>query len=312
MYIEIEKVEINLSKADVVYNNLVKDIVDNGIWDKDQTVRTKWKDESAAYTKSIVGAQLKFDNSELAILTCKEVKWKTAIKEMLWIWQKKSNIVQDLRDMGVNIWNEWELPDGTIGKAYGYQLGKPTLKAKVSDVSRLIEDGFLSDNVTLIDGEYVLLDQVDYLLYQLKYNPASRRHITTLWSIEDLNEMSLTPCVWKTQWFVKENKLHLIVEARSNDIGIGHPFNVFQYNVLQRIFAQLLGYELGSYTFTIGDAHVYERHIEPLTQQTELQQFEAPQLIINTEGKNFYDLTIDDFELVGYEHGPFIRMEIAI
>lgn len=301
-----------MSKADVMYNELVKEIVNDGIWDKDQQVRTKWKDGSEAYTKSIIGARLKFDNSELAILTAKEVKWKTAIKEMLWIWQKKSNVVQDLRDVGVKIWDEWELPDGTIGKAYGYQLGKKCIRVKFSNISHLIESGFLSSNYTVVDEEFVLLDQVDYLLYQLKYNPASRRHITTLWSIEDLSDMSLTPCVWKTQWFVKENKLHLIVEARSNDIGLGHPFNVFQYNVLQRIIAQLLGYELGTYTFNMGDAHVYERHIEPLTQQTELQQFEAPQLIINTKGKNFYDLTIDDFELVGYEHGPFIRMEIAV
>jgi thymidylate synthase len=301
-----------VSYADVIYNDLVKDIINNGVWDKDEKVRTVWKDGSPAYTKSIIGAQFKSDNSEVAILTGKEVKWKAAIKEILWIWQKKSNVVQVLRDMGVKIWNEWELPDGTIGKAYGYQMGKPAIKVKVSEVSPLIEAGFLSDNVILIDGEYAYIDQIDYLLYQLKYNPTSRRHITTLWSIEDLSEMSLTPCVWKTQWFVKENKLHVIVEARSSDTGLGLPFNIFQYNVLQRIFAQILGYELGSFTFNIGDAHVYERHIEPLTQQIELPQFKAPELKINTEGKNFYDLSIDDFELIGYEHGPFIRMEIAI
>ncbi|MDF2534035.1 MAG: hypothetical protein K0R18_192 [Bacillales bacterium] len=301
-----------MSYADVIYNDLVKDIINNGVWDKDEKVRTVWKDGSPAYTKSIIGAQFKSDNSEVAILTGKEVKWKAAIKEILWIWQKKSNVVQVLRDMGVKIWNEWELPDGTIGKAYGYQMGKPAIKVKVSEVSPLIEAGFLSDNVILIDGEYAYIDQIDYLLYQLKYNPTSRRHITTLWSIEDLSEMSLTPCVWKTQWFVKENKLHVIVEARSSDTGLGLPFNIFQYNVLQRIFAQILGYELGSFTFNIGDAHVYERHIEPLTQQIELPQFKAPELKINTEGKNFYDLSIDDFELIGYEHGPFIRMEIAI
>lgn len=301
-----------LSKADLIYNGLVQDIISNGIWDKGENVRTVWKDGTPAYTKSVIGAQFKSDNSEVAILTGKEVKWKAAIKEMLWIWQKKSNKVQDLRDMGVNIWNEWELEDGTIGKAYGYQMRKNAIKVKVSEVSKLIADGFLSDNVTLIDGEFCYIDQVDYLLYQLKYNPTSRRHITTLWSIEDLSEMSLTPCVWKTQWFVKENKLHLIVEARSSDVGLGLPFNIFQYNVLQRIFAQILGYELGTFTFNIGDAHIYERHIEPLANQIKLPQFKAPELKINTEGKNFYDLTIDDFELIGYEHGPFIRMEIAV
>lgn len=278
-----------MSNADIQYNNLVQDIILNGVWDKDQDVRTKWKDGSSAYTKSIIGTQFKFDNSEVPILTTKEVKWESAIKEILWIWQKKSNVVQDLRDMGVKIWNEWELADGTIGKAYGYQLGKKCLDIKGKKV-----------------------DQVDYLLYNLKHNPSSRRHITTLWSIEDLNEMSLTPCVWKTQWFVKENKLHLIVEARSSDTGLGLPFNIFQYNVLQRMIAQVLGYGLGSYTFNIGDSHVYERHIEPLTSQLALQQHEAPKLWINPEKKDFYDFDISDFKLIGYEHGPFIKMQIAI
>lgn len=150
------------------------------------------------------------------------------------------------------------------------------------------------------------------MLYQLKHNPSSRRHVTTLWSIEDLDEMSLTPCVWKTQWFVKENKLHLIVEARSSDMGLGLPFNIFQYNVLQRMFAQILDYQLGTYIFNIGDAHIYERHIEPLTQQIQLPQYEAPQLWINPKIKNFYDFTIDDFKLINYQHGPFIKMEVAI
>lgn len=278
-----------MSIADIQYNQLVSNVLKNGVWDKDQKVRTKWKDGTPAYTKSIIGAQLKFDNSEVPILTTKEVKWEAAIKEILWIWQQKSNVVQDLRDVGVNIWNEWELSDGTIGKAYGYQLGKKCLN---------------------LNGEKV--DQVDYLLYQLKHNPSSRRHVTTLWSIEDLDEMSLTPCVWKTQWFVKENKLHLIVEARSSDMGLGLPFNIFQYNILQRMFAQILDYQLGTYIFNIGDAHIYERHIEPLTQQIQLPQYEAPQLWINPKIKNFYDFTIDDFKLINYQHGPFIKMEVAI
>ncbi|AEO93386.1 gp124 [Bacillus phage G] len=278
-----------MSNADIQYNKLVSNILLNGLWDKDQEVRTRWKDGTSAYSKSIIGAQFKFDNSEVPILTTKEVKWEAAIKEILWIWKQKSNVVQDLKDVGVNIWNDWELADGTIGKAYGYQLGKKCLN---------------------LNGEKV--DQVDYLLHNLKNTPASRRHITTLWSIEDLNDMSLTPCVWKTQWFVKQNKLHLIVEARSSDTGLGLPFNIFQYNVLQRVFAQVLGYELGDYVFNIGDAHIYERHIEPLTSQLELPQHDVPTLWINPEKKNFYDFDISDFKLIGYEHGPFIRLPIAI
>lgn len=289
-----------MAKADLLYNDLVKDIINNGIWDHDQKVRTVWDDGTPAHSKSVIGASFKFDNSEVPILTCKEVKWKAAIKEILWIWQMKSNVVQILRDMGVKIWNEWELPDGTIGKAYGYQLSKKCFREPRTPFWKF----------------WRKVDQVDLLLYNLKNNPSSRRHITTLWSIEDLDKMSLTPCVWKTQWFVKENKLHLIVEARSSDVGLGLPFNIFQYNVLQRMFAQVLGYELGSYTFNIGDAHIYERHVDALNEQINLPQFEAPKLWINPEVKNFYDFTIDDFRLEGYEkdtgHGPFIRMEIAI
>lgn len=278
-----------MSLADKYYQELIKDINANGIWDKDQNVRTKWKDGTPAYTKSVIAKQLKFNNSEIPILTQKRVAWKTAIKELLWIWQMKSNKVQDLRDMGVNIWNEWELEDGTIGKAYGYQLGKKN---------------------QIIDGLYV--DQVDYLIYQLKNNPSSRRHITTLWNPDDIPEMSLTPCVWKTQWLIKENKLSLIVEARSNDIGLGHPFNVFQYNILQRMMAQICNYDLGEYIYQIGDAHIYERHITPLNEQILNKEYNAPTLWINPNINNFYDFTINDFKLLNYNHGPTINMEVAI
>lgn len=156
------------------------------------------------------------------------------------------------------------------------------------------------------------LDQVDYLLYQLKNNPSSRRHIVTLWNPDDLDEMSLTPCVYESQWHVKENKLHLEVRCRSNDLGLGHPFNVFQYNVLQRMFAQVLGYELGEYIYHIGDAHIYIRHVEPLIEQINREVYEAPTLWINPEIKNFYDFTIDDFKLIDYKHGDKIELEVAI
>lgn len=302
-----------MSMADVYYGNLVNKIINNGVWDKGQEVRTVWEDGTSAYTKSIIGEVLRFDNSEIPILTQKKVAWKTAIKEILWIWQKKSNRVQDLRDIGVNIWNEWEMKDGTIGKAYGHQMGKASFRVpNTTYVWEAIDNGLIKIIDVSKHAEYVYMDQVNYTLFNLKYYPASRRHITTLWSIEDLDEMSLTPCVWKTQWFVKENKLSLMVEARSNDIGLGHPFNVFQYNMLQRMFAQVCGYELGDYIYIMGDAHIYERHIEPLQQQISLPSYSAPKLWINPEVKSFYDFTIDDFRLQEYDHGPTISMEVAI
>ncbi|MGZ9868267.1 thymidylate synthase [Priestia endophytica] len=293
-----------MSLADIQYNNLINDILTNGEWDKDQNVRTKWKDGTPAYTKSVIGRQMRFDNSEVPILTSKFVAWKTAIKELLWIWQKKSNVVQDLRDMGVKIWDEWEQEDGTIGKAYGYQLGKKNRTITIPAVR--IGDKFA------YKGAVKQIDQVDYLLRQLKNNPASRRHITELWNPDELDEMSLTPCVHLTQWYVRNGKLTLEVKARSQDLALGNPFNIFQYNVLQRMIAQVTGYELGEFIYNIGDCHIYERHLEPLQKQISREAYEAPKLWVNPEVTNFYDFTIDDFKLIDYKYGEKISMEVAI
>ncbi|PGO60766.1 thymidylate synthase [Priestia megaterium] len=290
-----------LNQADLQYNSLVQDVIYNGTWDKDQKVRTVWADGKPAYTKSVISRQFRFDNSEVPILTTKRVAWKTAIKELLWIWQMKSNDVRVLQEMGVKIWDEWMLPDFTIGKAYGYQLGK---KNRVIKLRRHWKGNYWT--------QAKKVDQVDYLIHELKNNPASRRHITTLWNPDDLEEMSLTPCVYETQWYVRNGKLSLEVRCRSNDLALGNPFNVFQYNVLHRMIAQVTGYELGEYIFNIGDAHIYERHIEPLTEQINRESYEAPTLWINPEVKNFYDFTIDDFELRDYKHGDTIKMEVAI
>ncbi|GAF23156.1 thymidylate synthase [Bacillus sp. JCM 19047] len=196
---------------------------------------------------------------------------------------------QDLRNMGVKIWNEWEQED-----LYHWEgLWLSTWEKESSS-----------------DGEKV--DQVDYLIQQLKNNPASRRHITVLWNPDELDDMSLTPCVYEIQWHVKENKLHLEVRSRSNDMGLGNPFNVFQYNGLHRMIAQVTGYELGEYIYNIGDAHVYDRHEEALKQQAQSHQFEPPTLKINKQIRSFYDFTIDDFELINYKHGEKIEMEVAI
>lgn len=287
-----------MTQADSQYKEIVSEIIKSEYSDEGENVRTIWADGTPAHTKSIIGKTMRFDNSEIPILTTKFVAWKTAIKELLWIWQKKSNVVQDLRNVGVNIWNEWEQSDGTIGKAYGYQLGK-------KNRFHIIKNN-LNQNIG------IRLDQVDHLLLELKNNPSSRRHITTLWNLDDLDEMSLTPCVYETQWHVKNNKLHLEVRCRSNDMALGNPFNVFQYNVLQRMIAQVTGYELGEYLFHIGDAHIYTRHIEPLKEQIERSSFEAPRLWINPEIKDFYNFTIDDFRLEDYQYGEKIKMEVAI
>ncbi|MCY7793143.1 thymidylate synthase [Bacillus haynesii] len=279
-----------MSHYDQQYNAIIQKIIESGISDEEYQVRTKWdSDATPAHTLSIMSEKMRFDNSEVPILTTKKVAWKTAIKELLWIWQLKSNDVQVLNDMGVHIWDQWRLEDGTIGAAYGYQLGKKNRTA---------------------NGQKV--DQVDYLLHQLKHNPSSRRHLTMLWNPDDLDGMALTPCVYETQWYVKEGKLSLEVRARSNDMALGNPFNVFQYNVLQRMIAQVLGYELGEYIFNIGDCHIYTRHIDNLNIQMKREQYEAPKLWINPDIKNFYDFTIDDFKLIDYKHGDKLTFEVAV
>ncbi|MFD0715905.1 thymidylate synthase [Paenibacillus sp. GCM10027626] len=284
-----------MSKYDLMYKELVADIIQHGVWDKDQQVRTKWADGTPAYTKSVISKQLIFDNSEVPVLTTKRLAWKTAIHEMLWFYVKRTSDVTYLKEKKVKIWDEWTLPDGTIGKAYGYQLGKEFVVSKETD-----------------GKPAVINNQVHRLIHDLKTNPASRRHVISLWNIDDLHEMSLYPCVWHNQWLVKEGKLHLIVGVRSNDIALGQPFNVFQYYVLQRMIAQVTGYELGSLTFNVNDAHIYERHIEPLQEQIERTPFAAPTLWINPDVTNFDDFTISDFKLEGYEYHPNIHMEIAI
>ncbi|OJT57268.1 thymidylate synthase [Bacillus licheniformis] len=290
-----------MNQTDTQYKKIIETILNHGYSDEKEQVRTVWADGTPAHTISYIGQTMRFDNSEVPILTTKKVAWKTAIKELLWIWQKKSNVVQDLRDMGVKIWNEWELEDGTIGKAYGYQLGKKNRKA--THLYRYMENGIITCQK---------IDQVDHLLHQLKNNPASRRHITTLWNPDDLDDMALTPCVYETQWHVKGGKLHLEVRCRSNDMALGNPFNVFQYNVLQRMIAQVTGLELGSYIYHIGDAHIYTRHIEGLKEQMSRESFSAPQIWINPEVDNFYDFTIDDFKLIDYKHGDRLDFEVAI
>ena len=277
-----------MGKADWIYNELVRDIMDYGVWDKDHDVRTTWSDGTPAYTQSVISKQITFDNSEVPILTTKRVPWKTAIHELLWFYVRRTSDCAYLDKNNVKIWREGPNSNKNIGRAYGYQLGKPImLKGKITN-------------------------QVHHLIEQLITNPASRRHVISLWNIDDLDQMELYPCVWNNQWLVKQGVLHLIVNARSNDIGLGHPFNVFQYYVLQRMIAQVTGYPMGTLTFNLNDAHIYERHITPLQQQLQREAFPAPELWINPNITSFDDFTIDDFDLKNYQYHPSIAMDIAI
>jgi thymidylate synthase len=295
-----------MSQYDILYADQVRDIIENGYSDEGENVRPRWADGSPAYTRSIISKTLKFDGIEVPILTTKKVAWKTAIFEILAFYVKRTNFVAYLKDNNVTIWDEWIREDGTLGKSYGYQLGK------------LLQSG--EELIPLSDEEdsaYIKIptygnNQVHKLINDLKTNPASRRHIISLWNIDDLWDMPLYPCVWHNQWLVKQGKLHLIVGIRSNDVGLGQPFNVFQYHVLHRMVAQVTGYEMGTLTFNINDCHIYDRHIESLTGQITREPHPAPILEINPDIKNFDDFTIYDFNLKGYEFHPTIKMEVAV
>lgn len=226
------------------------------------------------------------------ILASKFVGFKTAIKELLWIWQMQSNDVRKLQDMNVHIWDEWIQEDGTIGKAYGYQLAK--------------------------------YKQVDNLIKTIKEDPTSRRMITTLWNIEDLPEMALQPCAFQTLWNINKGKLNCMLTIRSNDWFLGNPFNVAQYAALVYMIAQVTNYKPGRLTICINDAHIYENHIPQIQEQLGLvdmnEMFDAfitdrfckPKLVLNEDIKDFYDFTIDDIKLDGYIPGPKIKAEVAV
>ena len=226
------------------------------------------------------------------ILASKFVGFKTAVKELLWIWQMQSNDVRKLQDMNVHIWDEWMQEDGTIGKAYGYQLAK--------------------------------YKQVDNLIKTIKEDPTSRRMITTLWNIEDLPEMALQPCAFQTLWNINKGKLNCMLTIRSNDWFLGNPFNIAQYAALVHMIAQVTNYKPGRLTVCINDVHIYENHIPQIQEQFGLvdmnEMFDAfitnrlckPKLVLNENIKDFYDFTIDDIKLEGYIPGPKIKAEVAV
>ncbi|MCY7911153.1 thymidylate synthase [Bacillus inaquosorum] len=304
-----------MSIADIVYKDLINKVDREGKWDRGCNVRPKWKDGTPAYTKSIINAQMKFDNSkEIPLLTQKRVPCFDPVKEVLWIWRDKSNEVDRLRQMGCTVWDEWEREDGTIGRAYGWQLGNKYRKVKIDTIlSQMMENqeisGFkLSPEIT---EEYVLLDQVDYLLYTLKSNPSSRRIKTTLWCVEDLDDMALEPCVYETHWQLWDGKLNLTVNVRSNDLGLGNPYNIYQYSILHRLIAQVTGHEVGEICFNIDNAHIYDRHMDHLKNQIRKPMHRAPKVWINPNVKSFYDFTIDDIKVLDYEHEKGFKLEVA-
>lgn len=277
----------NMSAADKLFIDMCKDIIENGYSTEGEKVRPKWEDGSFAYTIKRFGVVNRYDLSkEFPALTLRKTYVKSAIDELLWIWQKKSNNVNDLKS---HIWDSWADEDGSIGKAYGYQLG----------VKHQYKEG--------------MMDQVDRVIYDLKNNPYSRRIMTNIYVHQDLHEMNLYPCAYSVTFNVTGNKLNAILNQRSQDVLAANNWNVVQYAVLVHMMAQVCGFEVGELVHVIADAHIYDKHIDIVKELISRPTYPAPTFKMNPDIKDFYEFTVDDFTIEDYQTGPQVKnIPIAI
>ena len=276
-----------MSKADVLFVNMCEKILKEGFSSEGQTVRARWEDGTPAHTIKTFGVVNRYDLSEeFPALTLRPTAIKSAVDEILWIWQKKSNNIKDLKP---HIWDEWADEDGSIGKAYGYQMG---VKYKFAQ------------------GE---MDQVDNVLWQLKNTPYSRRILTNIYKFDDLCEMNLEPCAYSMTFNVTGNKLNAILNQRSQDILAANNWNVVQYSVLVHMFAQVSGLVPGELVHVISDAHIYDRHVPIIKELIKRPQYPAPKFRLNPDIKNFYDFATDDIIVEDYQKNPqILNIPIAI
>ncbi len=265
-----------MSRADEIFAQNMQDIMENGFWDTELNVRPHWEDGTPAHTVKKFGIVNRYNlQEEFPILTMRRTAFKSCVDELLWIWQKKSNNVKDLNS---HIWDSWADETGSIGKAYGYQLG---VKHQYKE------------------GEF---DQVDRVLFDLKNNPASRRIMTNIYNFQDLHEMNLYPCAYSMTFNVTGDTLNGILNQRSNDMLTANNWNVVQYAILLIMMAQVSGLKAGELVHVIADAHIYDRHIPLVKEILQNPRHKAPKLIVDESITNFYDFTVDSFKLVDYEY----------
>ena len=275
-----------MSYADKVFINMCRDIIENGTSTEGEKVRPKWEDGTAAYTIKKFGVVNRYDLSkEFPALTLRRTAIKSCVDELLWIWQKKSNNVHELKS---HIWDSWADENGSIGKAYGYQM----------QVKHQYKEG--------------MMDQVDRVLYDLKENPYSRRIMTNLYVHEDLHEMNLYPCAYSMTFNVTKEEgseltLNGILNQRSQDVLTANNWNVCQYAVLLHMFAQVCGMKAGELVHVIADAHIYDRHIPLIEELISREPLPAPKFWLNPEIKDFYQFTPDDIKVTDYVTGPQIK-----
>ena len=282
-----------MSKADDIFIEMCRDILDNGTTTEGQKVRPHWEDGTPAYTIKRFGVCNRYDlRKEFPALTLRRTALKSAMDEILWIYQKKSNNIHDLHS---HIWDEWADEEGSIGKAYGYQIGQ---------VSEYPEGRF---------------DQMDRVLYDLKHNPYSRRIMTNMYNFQDLHEMHLYPCAYNAIYNVTQDKgsdrptLNMVLVQRSQDVLAANNWNVCQYAILLMMVAQVCDMEAGELVHMIADAHIYDRHVPMIEELISRSTYPAPKVTLNPDVHDFYAFTTDDLIVEDYQHGPQIKsIPIAI
>ncbi len=281
-----------MSYADQIFIQMCRDIIDNGTDTRGELVRPHWEDGEKAYTVKRFGVINRYDLSkEFPAITLRKTALKSCVAEILWIWQKKSNRIDELPS---HIWDSWADENGTIGKAYGYQLAQK------------------------YQFKHGVMDQVDNVLWQLKNTPYSRRIMTNLYNFADLSEMGLEPCAYSMTFNVTKNAdgdlvLNSMLNQRSSDVLTANNWNVVQYAVLTHMFAQVSGMKVGEFVHVIADAHIYDRHIPLVEELISREPLPAPTFWINPEIKNFYDFTVDDVKLLDYNtHEQMKGIPVAI
>lgn len=276
-----------MSYADKVFVAMCQDILENGTSTEGELVRPHWEDGTSAYTIKKFGVVNRYDlSNEFPAITLRKTYIKSATDELLWIWQKKSNNIHDLKS---HVWDEWADEDGSIGKAYGYQLG----------VKHQYKEG--------------MMDQVDRVIYDLKHTPFSRRILTNIYVHQDLHEMNLYPCAYSMTFNVTQKKgddrltLNGILNQRSQDVLAANNWNVCQYAVLMHMLAQVCDMRVGELVHVIADAHIYDRHVPIVKELIERPQYDAPKFWLNPDIKDFYQFTTDDIKITDYVTGEQIK-----
>ena len=270
-----------MSRADQIFVTMCQDIIDHGFSTEGQKVRPHWPDGTPAHTIKNFGVVNRYNLAEeFPALTLRPTAIRLAFDEILWIWQRKSN---NIRDLNSHIWDEWADGNGSIGKAYGYQMG------------------------IKYDFKQGRMDQVDNVLWLLKNDRYSRRIMTNMYNFQDLQEMRLEPCAYSMTFNVKGDTLNAILNQRSQDILTANNWNVVQYSLLLMMMAHVSGLKAGELVHVISDAHIYDRHIEIVKELIRRPQYPAPKVTLNPDVKDFYDYTVDDLVIENYQHNPQVK-----